>query len=318
VRNESQTVTSYNVSSELTSAAQFGQSAAAEDQENNMGAAKVKKQNNKYPTPTNKVVPFRSKALAPVSMYFVENIARDLDFHRATCKDPQCDESIVHHDPRFKVVAILKSGHPKEVFLAPYGRGSKEDYQPYRSFQLATGEEIAGFFNNDGNTEAGDCCHEHNDKTPICITLMCHNKGIDYVVDTSHPESVFLVCAEPSCRRPLRSPGFEGKFKLAAQPKAQYPNIWCDNHGIQPSYIACTHVLEGEEPMILERPDSMVVGLAVCGDSCSDALAREDCDVSQYHRICAGHLNDRLNGRLEDFHKEAEASATSNEVVELQ
>jgi hypothetical protein len=65
--------------------------------------------------------------------------------------------------------------------------------------------------------------------------------------------------------------------------------------------------------MILERSTDTTAGTALCGDSCDRltqlGLTSFKKHAHKFHRVCAGHLNDRLRGKLEQYLKEVEEVA---------
>lgn len=253
----------------------------------------------------------------PPYQWFAENVQRELDKHKQHCTDLNCSEAIGLRFPQ-KMVAMVMNGDKKRLYLAPFGRDSKDDYVPTTVLQLETGEEIAGAFNEDGSVECMITGHNETDQ-PICLTLLCHREGVQLVVTPNEPDRVSVVCNV--CAAAIKDEGILTRsMKLASTPKVEYPNIFCNYHGVQPKYLACCHVAHGEEPMILNRPSAEDVGLAFCSNECSRAFGREldahdkDSDVhsnSIIHVVCAEHLNQALGGKLEQYHQQADATAAA-------
>jgi len=128
---------------------------------------------------------------------YAEDLKEALEAHRANCHDPNCKETAIGLNFGIaKVVAMIKKGHPKEIFLAVFGTDSPDDYRPFASLQLDTGDEIREMFDSDGRVKG--CVHadDHPDE-PMCLTLLCHNKGIAIVIEPNEGPGVFsLRCAE--------------------------------------------------------------------------------------------------------------------------
>jgi hypothetical protein len=263
-----------------------------------MGASKIKKQKQAANPPL-------------LHQWFAEDSARYINDHNAECKDPACTDWLAL-PAKEKLVAMVKSGDTKTLYIAPYGTGTSRDYQPILALQLATGEEIAGSFDKDGKVR----CQVTGSEGSICLTLLCHRKGIVLVTHKDAPDTISVLCADPECRNPFKSEGVNGlKMKLANQPVTQYPHGFCNEHGIQLRYVVCCHVLNGEEPMILGRPivsgnpDDDLHGTALCSNAC-EKIYEEAKENNGMRVVCAAHLNDALGGKLELYHAEAEVAVT--------
>jgi hypothetical protein len=271
-----------------------------------MGAAKAKRA-KKQDKETRPALPFQ---------WYAEKSAFEINAHNAECKDPACTNDI-RLSFTGKMVAMVKSHEPKKLFIAEYSTDSAKDYQPVYILNLETGEEIAGSFGKDGTARCEVTGGHNTTDTPICLTLLCHQKGIHFVVHRDAPDLISLVCAEPTCRRPIKSDNtYTWKMKLEHHPAVEYPDVFCCYHGVQTSYMACCHVAHGTKPLILNRPEPDVAGLAFCSDECFDGYERA---VGEFaagntehrhanHRVCAKHLDDLLGGKLEHYHWEADTN----------
>jgi hypothetical protein len=231
-----------------------------------------------------------------VRKLYAEDLEEALQAHRVNCHDPNCKElEIGLQFGVEKVVAMLKTGHPKEILLAPFGTNSPEDYQPFASLQLETGDEIRGAFDSNGRVKG--CVHadDHPDD-PICLTLLCHNKGTAVAIEHKQGPGVFsLRCAV--CNTILSDPDLAIQFKLAPRPKPEYPNIFCKHHGIEPAFAVCPHVLDGAYPELLLPPDEENAGEAYCA-ACAILAKESRYDEIKLEVICRSGLDKRLGGNL--------------------
>lgn len=229
----------------------------------------------------------------PVRMLFAEYFDEWLAEHRRTCTDPKCDESTFVLSYKDVVITpMVKDGSPKEVFLTIDGT-------PFQSIQLATGDEVKDFFNEDGTTKTD--CHCDNDGSTAFIHPQCHIGGGVVIAPLSNGQ-VSLLCK--TCGVGIFG---LGPLQAAPRPKAEYPSIFCEFHGTQPSYMTCRHVLEGRQPEleVAERPTDISSGTMVCTD-CADLFQTSHGKMSQKDKdnfifMCAGHLNDYFKGKLEDL-----------------
>lgn len=257
-------------------------------------SAKSERKRRVYEEKKNNVAPIRQREedRSP-QMTYADDIVEQLAFHREECTDPNCDHmAVTMHNPAFKTVAMLFDGHTKEVFLAPFGRGSADDYKPHLVFQLETGDEIKDCFDANGKVIC-ECCHDSSKRNhPICLTLACHRDGIDFAMEPDG--TVSLVCAVKTCRKYLSAPNFPGTFKLAPRPKATYPNVFCARHGIEPSYAACPHVLRGDAyPTMLFPPTEDECGQAFCS-ACTELLDDDRISETGLKIVCQSAIKNIL------------------------
>jgi hypothetical protein len=237
----------------------------------------------------------------PPRKWYAEDIAEQLQEHRAHCTDPNCDESAIGLAwPGVKIVAILYPHNFNEIFLAPVGTA---DYKPFASLQLANAGDIAGMFNPDGSLPCDNpYCPVHTKDEPTCLTMTCHHEGLGLAFE--HDGTVSLRCKV--CKKVMRHSKMADSFKLAPRPKAEFPNLFCRTHGIEPGYIACIHILEdGAPPALMFRVDTEHYGEAYC-DECAELYkiheeesARKVADRS--HRVCQSSLNKALDGKLNEW-----------------
>jgi hypothetical protein len=260
-------------------------------------SAKSERKKKVYEEKKNGVVP--KTAAPPPTMMFAEDVDKTLKDHLASCTDPHCTNQFVNHYRDIKLVAMLENGNKKQVFLAPYGGYTSHDYKPLFILNLATGEEINDLFDDHG-CAVSECCHNPQLKNePICLSLTCHNKGVDLSFNMKEPDSITLVCAEPTCRNPLTYKGFNGELRLAPRPKAEYPKIFCNAHGIQPAYLICDHVGHGATPLVLGHPTDDQYGIALCGDACYRELVKNGGrHTDKFHSACAPSLKELLGDKL--------------------
>jgi len=228
-----------------------------------------------------------AQSSAPVRNLYAENFDEMLKEHRKVCTDPKCDES--QFAVSFKKVIVtpmVRVGSPKEVFLTIHS-------EPFQSIHLATGDEIKHLFNENGSQLVGDCqcgkdlcqSQSHSLTDVAFLHQKCHPLHSTAVAILSGGR-VSLVCK--TCGEPLIE-----SLQVAPRPKVEPPFIFCDHHGKQHSYVVCRHVVNGQEPEVLERATKTEIGLASCR-KCVLHKFKKDFGVS-----CAGHLNDRLKGKLE-------------------
>ena len=254
-----------------------------------------------------KITQKQNKAIAErtsksIRMLFAEHFDELLADHRKTCTDPKCDESQIAMSFQGEVITpMVRVGSPKEVFLTI-------ESTPFQSIQLATGDEIKQFFNEDGTAvlpcQCGECDGSHGPQDVAFLHAACHLRHSIALVPLSNGQ-VSLVCK--TCGK-----GVLGPLQVAPRPKVEHPFLFCDYHGKQHGYLICKHVLEGKQPKILERATDTDSGTAICTDRCARLLNVPLEEFKQKHRdkfgpICAGHLNDCLNGKLEQLLVEAEA-----------
>jgi hypothetical protein len=237
----------------------------------------------------------------PVRMMFAEDFNELLTEHRDTCTDPNCNQYTYAVSFKGEVVTpMLKVGSPREVFLTVHST-------PFSSIQLATGNEIKKFFSEDG-TETIACSlgPDDHERNMSYVHPLCHlGHGIAMVPHSNG--QVLLVCK--TCGN-----GVLGPLQVAPRPKVEGPFVFCDYHGKQQSYLVCKHVLEGKQPQVLQRATDTESGEAICTVQCANLLGVSLEEFKQKHEhkfaaICAGHLNDRLNGKLEQLLVEAETVA---------
>lgn len=247
--------------------------------------------------------------------WYAEDVQDQLRVHKEHCTDPNCPDAIVLRCGEERLVAMVKNGDPKRLYIAPFGTGTPRDYQPILVLNLETGEEIAKAFNADVQVECmfSGCTHENHADQPTCFTLLCHREGIALGIQADAPGRVSVVCAEPTCNNPLKGDGISGLLmKLAPEPKAEYPNVFCKVHGIQSGDITCKHVREGVAPMIIDRPTQKDYGFALCSDECNRLLDEQVASRKpngHFGTACAPSLNELLGGKLELYHQQAEGAA---------
>jgi hypothetical protein len=266
-----------------------------------MGQAKIRKKNGTYG---------QRKVVTPESpsKWYAEDVVEQLQLHREHCTDPKCDESAITISfEGKKLVPMLYSHNFNEVFLGEYGTGDKSiDYQPIIALQLANPEDIRAVFNPDGSVTCmmANCDHSNHHSEPIVLKMGCqfvHSKG--WALGLEKDGTVTLRCKE--CGDYLRTPGIARSFKLVSRPKPEWPNIFCHEHGIEPAYAACRHVLSGAKPTVLLSPDKSLPGLALCNECEND----EELDVNDKERVlcvCQSGLNRDLGGRLAELLKQAD------------
>jgi hypothetical protein len=239
----------------------------------------------------------------PIRMLFAENFDMLLEDHRKVCTDPKCDELQLAVSFQGEVVTpMVRVGSPNEVFLTI-------DSEPFQSIQLATGDEIKKFFNANGTEVLACQCGDsprhkvHGPSDVVFLHPGCHlGHGVEMVPLSDG--RVLLACK--TCHKPVLGP-----LQVAPRPVVEDPFIFCDYHGKQHSYLVCQHVLEGQEPEILNRATDTEGGLATCRKC--DKLFTLPLEKFKEHEdkfavVCAGHLNDIVNGKLEEFLTEAEAA----------
>lgn len=233
---------------------------------------------------------------------YAEDFNQTVEEHRKTCIDPKCDEALVQKFPGL-VQVMVREWVPDELFLTENG-------EPFISIPLlaaVAGDNIAiaskkAFDKNSKFVNTRGC-----PGTKEAFIESCDHKKVGFRL---FPDSrIDLVCGDMKCNKPIIS------VKVAPRPKVEMPFIFCDVHGKQLSYFICKHVLEGKEPLILDRAGvdaACGIGAAICGDKC-DRIARSKTKYKKHEHefavICAGHLNDVLNGRLEQILKEVEETA---------
>lgn len=246
--------------------------------------------------------------------WYAEDTTNTINDHNAHCSDPACTNDIELRIRDKRLVVMVQNHEPKKLFIAEYGTNTAHDYEPLDVFNLETGEEVAGAFHEDGATQRTFTGHI-NTNIPVCLGLLCHNKGVALRLHKDAPDTVSLVCAEPTCQRPLKMEKvLTWKMKLAKQPVNEYPKMFCNYHGVQFGYSVCRHVAHGEEPMILNRPTDEYFGDALCSDKCWERNLQEAEDYSKgkevkssTHYMCAKDLNEMYGGKLEQLHQRAEA-----------
>lgn len=154
-----------------------------------------------------KQVKAEKQAFTPIQ-WFADMTAYALDDHNTSCTEKVC-HGFVLGPTKDRLVAMVKSGEPKKLYIAPYGTDTARDYKPVTVLHLATGAEIAGAFDEDGKVH----CAVTGKNEQICLTLLCHHKGITLAVHHDAPDAVSVVCAE--CRNPLKFDGIDSwKMKL--------------------------------------------------------------------------------------------------------
>jgi hypothetical protein len=238
----------------------------------------------------------------PIRMLFAEDFDKLLEDHRKVCTDLKCDESQLAVSFQGEIVTpMVRVGSPKELFLTI-------DSEPFQSVQLTTGDEIKDFFNANGKEviacECGDSSR-HKLHAPSDVVFLhpgCHQGHSIVMVPLSNGR-VQLACK--TCYKSVLGP-----LQAAPRPTTEAPFIFCDYHGKQHGYFGCRHVLEGQEPAILNRATDTTIGLAAC-HKCEKLLhlplKKVEKHKDKFGVVCAGHLNDRVNGKLEQFLSEAEA-----------
>lgn len=213
-----------------------------------MGQARRRKQSD--PNYGTKMV---RKGFVTQSAY-AEDIAKQLKEHDANCTDPNCQKKdLVFQYEGFKQIMLTLPGHPKEVFLM-----LENNALPHLAFQLETGDEVVGLVGPDDENVRRQL------PNPIYTTVSCHDKGVAYAIDRDNPGYVYIICAEKSCQHILSNKDFKARFKLASYPKAEYPNIFCRDHGIQPAYLFCEHLYEGAPTDFIELHTAEEPGTALC------------------------------------------------------
>jgi hypothetical protein len=248
-----------------------------------------------------------AQSSAPVRKLYAKYFDDILEEHRKVCTDPKCDEStfaVSFKAPGAIVTPMVRVGSPKELFLTIHS-------EPFQAIQLATGDEIKHLFNENGSKLVGDCqCGElcTRESHPLNDTAFLHPKCHPFHTIAMIPLSngrVSLICK--TCGQPLLEP-----LQVAPRPKVKSPFIFCDNHGEQQGYMVCKHVVNGEEPEVLERATETEIGLASCRKC--ETLLHLSVEKFKKHEdkfgvVCAGHLNDRMNGKLEQRLEALEAVA---------
>jgi hypothetical protein len=243
------------------------------------------------------------KVPTPNQMY-VEDIDRIQKDHLARCSDKHCTGVFFQRYPDIKLVAMVDKNKPKQIALAPYGGYTSHDYKPLFVLNLEDGSEITSLLE-------GDCDCVHCDTPvhgPVCLAFNCHNAGAALLFDMKEPNTLTIICADKSCGNPVSYKGFNGKVRLAPQPKAEYPNILCGKHGIRPAYLACEHVFKGATPLVLAHPTSDSRGIALCGDRCYQRCASGE-HKDEFHSACVESLTEILGDRL--THGEVTADYTN-------
>jgi len=93
-------------------------------------------------------------------------------------------------------------------------------------------------------------------------------------------------------------------------------HIHCREHGVQPKYLVCDHVVRGEHASYLFRAIETDAGYALCAE-CSDSIKAGNPNDSAMHDVCVYHADKMLGGRLNEMLnvREQEAKAHSAEAT---
>jgi len=76
--------------------------------------------------------------------------------------------------------------------------------------------------------------------------------------------------------------------------------IYCREHGVQPKYLVCDHVVRGEHASYLFRAIETDAGYALCAD-CSDCIKAGNPNDSAVRDVCVFHANRMLGGSLNEM-----------------
>ena len=233
-----------------------------------------------------------------VRKMFAEDFSELVEEHRKVCKDPKCDETtLINRFPGVRVAPMIQVGAPNELFLTVNSK-------PFWSIQLADGE-LATFFNKNGKIDSANCQHAEELTEAFLWSTCGHNDGVGIRVLPDN--QVVLACVNNECGLSVIS------VKVASYPKVDPPFIFCTVHGKQHGYLVCKHVMEGKEPMIVDRASDTDTGTALCGDNCERILRTFSLKQFEKHKrkfgiVCAGHLNELVGGKLEQLLKQVEAA----------
>lgn len=250
----------------------------------------------------------QNAAVLPPRMWYAEDIIEFVEDHHKHCSDPRCDElGISLNISGQKMIAMVLPHRLNEIFFATYGTGTNADYKPFMALQLANPGGIRAMFDENGIPFGCRECGDHGDHDkPMCLAFTCHNQGAVVVAeptvvkgdaDTSIKLGIVSIRCK-TCHQPLRASGWPMQFQLAPRPKAEYPNIYCSRHGIQPAYVTCVHVIDDYKALAyVDAATETESGTAVCS-LCGGKMREGGVTIEELHMMCQASLDLHLHGRL--------------------